>query len=158
MPPRSGVSNRISDNSNAVGEYLRSLLNVIHYFVQCHPRIYHHWRRHQKVVISLFVIFLLIFVLKEWKSLAMGGQRLHETRWQHIASDDDVRWKGYEDESTALRAQLGYLKNKYLDVVGKIPDTNDNYISHKFCIINNYYLSINITSKRAASAQSRACG
>ena len=80
-------------------EYIDSLSNILRYFIQCDPRMPFYWHRWKKPILSLFAIFLTIFLYLE----------LNSKNSEHHSNEHplDVRWKA-DDEITAIRYSLGY--------------------------------------------------
>ena len=62
--------------------------------MQCDPRMPFYWHRWKKPILSLFAIFLIIFLYREFNST--NNEQISQ---EHMT---DVRWKA-DDEITALR-------------------------------------------------------
>ena len=75
-------------------ECVESISNIVRYFIQCDPRMPFYWHRWKKPILSLFAVFLTIFLYLELISKS-NKQINHEQML-------DVRWKG-DDELTAIR-------------------------------------------------------
>jgi len=110
-------------------DFFDSISNILRYFIQCDPRMPFYWHRWKKPILSLFAIFLIIFLYLE----------LHSKNSEHHSNLHplDVRWKA-DDENTAIRAQLGYCKKKLLDVGGKVLDVNDQSMPIIYAITPTY--------------------
>jgi len=92
----------------------QSMLNFVKYFVQCHPRFRSIWNRHLKTLLFLFVVFLIVFAIRDWNDDVTGAtNNAHDV----IISKDD--------QLTAMKAQLGYLKRKFAESTGNPVDVND---------------------------------
>ena len=75
-------------------DFFDSISNILRYFIQCDPRMPFYWHRWKKPILSLFAIFLIIFLYLE----------LHSKNSEHHSNEYplDVRWKA-DDEVTAIR-------------------------------------------------------
>ena len=77
---------------NVLVECVESISNIARYFIQCDPRMPFYWHRWKKPILSLFAVFLIIFLYLE----------LISKNNEQINQEPDVRWKG-DDELTAIR-------------------------------------------------------
>lgn len=84
----------IFSGKGTMQDFFDSISNILRYFIQCDPRMPFYWHRWKKPILSLFAIFLIIFLYLE----------LHSKNSEHHSNDHplDVRWKA-DDEITAIR-------------------------------------------------------
>ena len=75
-------------------ECVESISNIARYFIQCDPRMPFYWHRWKKPILSLFAVFLMIFLYLE-----LISKRNEQINQEPML---DVRWKG-DDELTAIR-------------------------------------------------------
>ena len=79
---------------NVLVECVESISNIFRYFIQCDPRMPFYWHRWKKPILSLFAVFLIIFLYLEL--ISKSNERNNQEQML------DVRWKG-DDELTAIR-------------------------------------------------------
>ena len=79
---------------NVLVECVESISNIARYFIQCDPRMPFYWHRWKKPILSLFAVFLIIFLYLEL--ISKNNEQINQEPML------DVRWKG-NDELTAIR-------------------------------------------------------
>lgn len=99
------------------------MLNLAHYV---HPNFRLLWRRHRSQIATIFCIFCIFFVIKEWHY----KDDHDKTKSRTVTSIRD-------DEFVMMRAQNGYLKHK-LAKFQKQSNTNDKSVPTIFVITPTY--------------------
>lgn len=107
------------------------MINLARY-IQCHPSFRALRSRHNRTVCAVFLIFCLVFMLRDWLLIPADiGHAVGGGGGGSAASRTD------SDEILFLKSQIGYLKSKLAKAGGDV-DANDASMPVVFCVTPTY--------------------